>query len=157
MTVLVPMTAETFAAFAEEAVLNYAADNVRAGRWDEAGSLERARRNFGQLASRGLATPGHHFLEIRTGEGEAVVGHVWFAVLDEDGARSGYLYYIRVLPEFRGRGHAKAALDLVDAFARSLGLSKVALHVFSFNAGAQALYRSAGYWTTGSQMVKTLA
>jgi hypothetical protein len=35
-------------------------------------------------------------------------------------------------------------------------LSSIALHVFSFNTGAQALYRSTGYGITGMNMLKPL-
>jgi ribosomal protein S18 acetylase RimI-like enzyme len=36
------------------------------------------------------------------------------------------------------------------------GLSSLALHVFSFNTGAQALYRSIGYGISGMNMFKPL-
>lgn len=37
-----------------------------------------------------------------------------------------------------------------------MGLGKIGLHVFSFNLGAQALYRSLGYGITGMNMLKPL-
>ncbi len=59
-------------------------------------------------------------------------------------------------PEFRGRGHARAALQLAEAIAIAQGAQAIALHVFIFNTSAQALYRSLGYGITGLNMLKPL-
>ena len=89
------------------------------------------------------------------GDGE-VVGFVWFAVQESAGVRNGYVYSIQVRPEFRGQGHASAALRLLEDIAAGLGLVHIALHVFAFNTSAQALYRSLGYGITGVNMLKPL-
>jgi ribosomal protein S18 acetylase RimI-like enzyme len=84
------------------------------------------------------------------------VGHLWFAVQDAGPTRAGYLYNILVKPAYRGRGHAKAALELAEPLAAEHGATSLALHVFAFNTGAQALYRSLGYGITGLNMFKPL-
>jgi len=156
MTTLIPMRPETFPSFVEEAVASYAADNVTAGRWPAAGAEARARTDFDRLLPQGLATPGHHLCEIEDEDMRQSVGFVWFAEVGDEGTRSGFLYSIRVKPEFRGRGYAKAALGQVERLAEGMGLHGIALHVFGFNTGAQALYRSLGYGITGINMVKVL-
>jgi ribosomal protein S18 acetylase RimI-like enzyme len=104
----------------------------------------------------GRETPNHFLHEIHDSADGQVVGSLWFAIDTQHGAASGYLYSIRVEPAFRGRGHAKAALDLLDQIALGMGLQSMALHVFGHNTNAQALYRASGYWITGLLMRKPL-
>lgn len=158
VTTLAPMQSAEFDSFAELAIASYAEDNVAAGRWPPQGALARARAEFERLLPQGLHTPAHWLYEIRETEAASgeVIGFVWFAVLADGATRSGYLYHIRIKPQFRGLGHAKAALDRLDEIARAMGLSSIALHTFSQNGAAQALYRSQGYWITGMNMRKTL-
>lgn len=154
MTTLIPMRAEAYEAFVEDCVASYAFDNVQSHRWPQAGALERARAEFARLLTQGLQTPGHTVYEIH--DGTQVVGFVWFAVLEAGGTRTGYVYSIQVQPEHRGRGHARAALERLEEIGVAQGLEHLALHVFSFNTSAQALYRSLGYGITGVNMLKPL-
>ena len=156
MIILTPMRTEAFESFAEEAIAGYADDNVQSGRWPSELALERARTEFHRLLHRGLQTPDHFVFEIENDSTGEPVGVLWFAIIENGDVRSGYVYNIRIKPEFRGRGHAKAALDLIEKFAVSHGLASLALHVFSFNTGAQALYRSIGYGISGMNMFKPL-
>jgi ribosomal protein S18 acetylase RimI-like enzyme len=155
-TSLVPMSDATFAAFCERAIVDYARDNAQTGRWPEQEAADRSRAEFRRLLPQGLATPGHFLYEIRSEPEGQAVGALWFAVDTNNGSGAGYLFNIQVDPAFRGRGHAKAALDLVEDIALGMGLHSMALHVFGHNPGAQALYRASGYWTTGLNMRKPL-
>lgn len=156
MIILTPMRTEAFESFAEEAIAGYATDNVQSGRWPGESALERARSEFHGLLHQGLQTPDHFVFEIQHHPIGEPLGVLWFAIVESGGVRSGYVYNIRIKPEYRGRGYAKAALDLIEKFAVSHGLSSLALHVFSFNTGAQALYRSIGYGISGMNMFKPL-
>jgi ribosomal protein S18 acetylase RimI-like enzyme len=155
-TTLTPMRAEAFKAFAAEAIASYATDGEEAGRWPFDNAHERAHSEFGRLLPQGLETPDHYIYEIEDEALGQVVGFVWLAVIGAPGAQSGYVYSIHIAPELRGRGYAKAALDLIEAVAADKGLTTLALHVFSFNTSAQALYRSVGYGITGINMLKPL-
>jgi ribosomal protein S18 acetylase RimI-like enzyme len=150
------MPAAAFARFVHEATSSYANDNVIAGRWSPEDALARARAQLEGLLPLGLATPGHFIYEIQDETTDRTVGSLWFAIVEADDVRSGYVYTVRVQPEFRGRGHAKAALELVERVAVAEGAQSIALHVFGFNTGAQALYRSTGYGVTGLNMRKPL-
>lgn len=154
MTTLVPMQPAAFGAFAEASVAQYADDNVLACRWPVADAPARARAEFDRLLPQGLATPGHFIYDIHDEALQQTVGFVWFAIVDAAGVRSGFVYHILIQPAFRGLGHAKAALDRVEAIAAAEGLATLSLHVFSFSTGAQALYRSLGYGITGFNMLK---
>jgi ribosomal protein S18 acetylase RimI-like enzyme len=153
---LVPMRSQAYGAFTEACVAEYAHDNVQAGRWPEHGAAERARAAFMQMLPQGLGTPDHFVQEICDSGSPEPVGFVWFALLDAGAQRCAYVYSIRVEPAFRGRGHAKEALDRVAAFVEGEGAHAVALHVFSFNTSALALYRSLGYGITGMNLLKPL-
>jgi ribosomal protein S18 acetylase RimI-like enzyme len=155
-TTLVPMGQDALAAFAEHAIADYARDAVQAGRWVADSALERARAEFDRLLPQGVETPNHFLYEIRDEAAGVAVGALWFAIDVKNDPSAGYLYSIRVEPAFRGRGHAKAALDRLEAVALDKGLTSMGLHVFGHNTTAQALYRSQGYWITGLVMRKPL-
>jgi ribosomal protein S18 acetylase RimI-like enzyme len=155
MTALVPMSEAHFATFARVAVESYAHDNVVAGRWPAALAAAKSQEEFDRFLPQGLRTPGHLFYDILDEDGTNV-GSMWFAIVGEGQERAGYLFNIRIdLPQ-RGRGHARAALQLLESQARELGLNGISLHVFGFNTPAQALYRSLGYGITGFNMRKPL-
>ena len=50
-----------------------------------------------------------------------------------------------VLPEQRGRGHARALFAAIEDAARAIGACKVTLEVLSGNSRARTLYASLGY------------
>ncbi|MFT3819710.1 MAG: GNAT family N-acetyltransferase [Rubrivivax sp.] len=153
---LVAMTQVEFERFQSIAIAEYAADNVAAGRWPAAHAEALAREDFARLLPQGTATPSHWLYRIRVPALDCSVGDLWFALDGEGEACSGYLYNIRVEPEFRGRGHAKAALEALVDRAREMGLASIGLHVFAFNTTALALYRSLGWGITGQLMRKPL-
>jgi len=156
MTILVPMSAKHFEAFREEALRDYARDNVRALRWSERFAMERARAEFEHLLPSGLATPGHHLCEMQDEASGQTVGYLWYALQEQAGPPSVYVYNVRVLSCYRGKGHAKAALELLQRRALDMKAESIALHAFAVNTTAQALYRSLGYGITGLDMVKRL-
>ena len=104
----------------------------------------------------GLRTPDNYLFEIVAGEDGACVGYLWFAVVEKNGLQSAFVYDVAIKPEFRRQGHAQAAFDALEPLVRKLGLSSIGLHVFSQNAGAQALYRKLGYGVTSVNMLKHL-
>ena len=156
MTVLAPMGAAYYARWRETAAADYAQDNIAAGRWPASGALERSRREFDELLPQGLATPEHFLFEIRDAQGGATVGSIWFAIVERGGDRHAYVYDVAVDPPQRRRGHALRAFEALEPRVRALGLSRIGLHVFGHNPGAQALYRRLGYGVTGINMVKQL-
>ena len=59
-------------------------------------------------------------------------------------------------PDQRRKGHAKAALLLIEPIAKKIGASKLGLHVFAFNSAAADLYSELNYKTTDINMAKNL-
>lgn len=157
MTVLTRMEPAAFEAFAAEAIASYAEDNVLCGRWLDEGAQARAQAEFDRLLPQGMDTPDHEFFVIRASPDGDAIGALWFGVSEAWGERSGYLYSIRLKPEYRGRGHAAEALGLLDRHARTQRVDRLGLHVFALNTRALALYRAAGYGVTGYNLLKRLA
>jgi len=156
MTVLVPMEEEAFAAFVATSVTGYADDNVAAGRWTADEALDLSRAEFARLLPQGRSTPNNHLYEIRDHAGGKTVGFLWFATISRGNTKVAYVYQLEVHPEFRRRGHARAAFEAMESLAAAMGLSSIGLHVFGHAPGAQALYSSLGYQVTGINMQKRL-
>ena len=153
---LVRMREDSFPLFVELAVHSHAEDNVASGRWSAQDALLQARAETNRLLPRGLATPDNHLFEMQVpGSGEAV-GYLWAAPLNRGVKRVAFVFQLYVLPQFRRRGHARAALQAYEAIARDGGFDSVALNVFGSNTGAQALYRSLGFAVTSMGMHKVL-
>ena len=157
MTVLVPMSAEVFKGYVENAVTGYARDNVESGRWPAEGALARSQADFDSSLPQGLATPDNYLFEIRTAEHGLLAGYIWFAVVEKNGLWSAFVYDVEIKEEFRRQGHAAAAFAALEPVVRKLGLTSIGLHVFNHNPGAQALYRKLGYEVTSVNMRKELS
>ena len=61
-----------------------------------------------------------------------------------------YLSLIGVRDTFRGQGVGSFLMEHLEDMALRAGARRVTLMVSDFNQGAQAFYRSRGYWLLGS-------
>ena len=156
MSVLIPMSAETFVHYQAAAVAGYAKENVDSGRWPKDGAIERSQADFAASLPQGLSTPDNYLFEITAGNDGECVGYIWFAVVEKNGLRSAFVYDVEIKPEFRRKGHAEAAFNALEPLVLKLGLLSIGLHVFSQNTGAQSLYRKLGYGVTSVNMLKHL-
>ncbi|MFP3714225.1 GNAT family N-acetyltransferase [Puerhibacterium sp. TATVAM-FAB25] len=139
-------------ALAEE----YAREQVAAGRWPEAGAVDRAREESLARLPQGLATPRMLLLRGVDADGEPV-GQAWVGLDHPRGAPGvAFLYDIEVLDSRRGQGLGRALLSAVEAATRDAGLGALELNVFGHNRVAIALYDSSGYTVTAQQMRKAL-
>jgi ribosomal protein S18 acetylase RimI-like enzyme len=152
---LEPMDEMTFEAWLQTSIREYAQDNVDSGNWPATEALERSGRAFAELLPDGRTTSGHEVRSIISDAGERV-GMAWFAPEDRPMGRVVFIYDIAIDPTHRRRGHAQAALDAIESFARDHGCVAVQLHVFGGNVGARQLYQRAGYIETDVTMVKTV-
>lgn len=57
----------------------------------------------------------------------------------------GWVNYLAVAPEHRGRGYGRTLMQEVEARLRELGCPKLNMQVRSANAAAMAFYRRLGY------------
>ena len=73
------------------------------------------------------------------------VGTMFFAERRYYGEPRMFLYDLWVDPDERGRGYGRAAMEALEAEARSRGLPVVEFNVWGGNAVARSLYRTLGY------------
>lgn len=155
MTVLRPMVQAEYDAWLEESIPAYAADKVASGQWSQEASLELSRKENNELLPQGLATPDNHFYTIVDSNSNAV-GMLWFAVKTKFNSPIAFVFDVSVSPERRREGHAYRAFVALEAETRRLGLSGIALHVFGYNTGAQALYAKLGFQPTNISLFKAV-
>lgn len=92
-------------------------------------------------------------------DGTEIVGHYILATestlesMFKRSQRFGHLHQIEVDPRFRGRGIAKHMLNDAISIAATLGLPRVVLDVWAFNAAARGLFDSVGFTLFGSKLV----
>ncbi|MCI4345136.1 MAG: GNAT family N-acetyltransferase [Thermoplasmata archaeon] len=154
MIQLVPMTPDEYERFAAESVDLYAADHVRAGTWTPADAPARARAELAGLLPNGVETPDHVLRVVRDGATGERVGEVWFAFQHTEGPPQLFLFWIGINEKHRRRGLATAVFAELEKDARERGATRVALHVFGENAGAQSLYAKLGFKPTNIIMAK---
>src|SRR5260370_40963544 len=77
---LTPMDLVDYAAFLEQAIVDYADDKVRVGNWQPDEAIERSRGEFANLLPQGKATPNNHLWTIEEGETATKVGILWLVV-----------------------------------------------------------------------------
>ncbi len=140
MVRLVPIDPAQFDSYIEPILREYAAENVKAGRWTEQEAAAESRKEVEGLLPQGAATPNHHLLWIVSEAGENV-GALWVAIEP----RGAFIYDIEVFARYRRQGYAEQAMRLVEAFARERGARKLLLHVFGDNRKARNLYQKLGY------------
>ncbi len=148
------MTTDEYPAFYQGAVDSYADDLVRNVRLSPEAAHARATTTMANLLPEALATPGHRIL-VAEGDG-ARIGHVWLARQATPAGEIVYLYDIAVDERFRGRGHGRRLMELLEAEAAGMGLSRIELNVFGHNDHARSLYESMGYTEMSRQLFKEL-
>jgi len=66
------------------------------------------------------------------------------AMVGHDGHR-GWVYYVAVDPDARGKGFGRALMDAAEDFLREAGITKLMLMVRPDNTKVQAFYETLGY------------
>lgn len=147
------MTESEFEHFRDRNLEGYAQDRAR----NFGASVERERaaatRQYAELLKDGVHSAGHYFWVVLAEAGEEI-GQLW--AYRGEGEERAFLYYIEVLPPYRGRGYGAGALELLEEELRQRGVRRIALNVFADNAPAQRLYARQGYQVTNCQMQKLI-
>lgn len=151
------MTASEFDLYLERAVAEYADEKVKAGNWHASEALERSRLEYQKLLPEGVTTPKQHLSTIVSDELPGSLGMIWFAEIDQMPEPYAFIYDFSVEEPFRRRGIGTQAMLAVEAEVRSLGISRIGLHVFGHNQSARALYEKLGYEVTNINMLKILS
>ena len=88
-----------------------------------------------------LARKGANATVLTGRAGDAVLAT---AMVGHDGHR-GWVYYVAVDPEHRGKGHGRAIMNAAEDWLRQAGIAKLQLLVRRENAAVGAFYQSIGY------------
>lgn len=82
-------------------------------------------------------------------DGDKVIG--WCDVFPEKNPRQSHRGSLgmAILPEFRGQGIGSQLLEKVIEHAKTVGLEKIELHVYTSNVSAVALYKKFGFEQEG--------
>ena len=148
------MSQEEFENYIESAIPIYAGEHAKAKGTTIEDELEQAREAYESLLPEGLETKGNHLNTVMFGD--EPIGLLWFAEKETGSLRSAYIYEIEIFEKFRGQGHSKEVMKLLEKEAKQLGLVKIGLHVFGHNTVARNLYEKMGYQVTNLVMAKEL-
>jgi ribosomal protein S18 acetylase RimI-like enzyme len=101
--------------------------------------------------------PDQHIYVVERETGEPV-GHVFWAQRSAPGSGPrAFLYQIFISEPFRGRGHGREAMQLLEDEVRAAGLPGIDLNVWGGNDLARSLYRKLGYAEQAVFMTKDLS
>jgi RimJ/RimL family protein N-acetyltransferase len=153
---LIPMTEADYLAYLETAVTEYAHEHVQSGRWSAEEAPALAAQEYQQLLPEGIATPDHYLYMLHDDATDSDVGRLWFAIRQEAGKRSAFVYDVHIFPAMQRRGYATQAFHALEQQAQALGLAQISLHVFGHNHAARALYEKLGFAPTNIIMAKPL-
>ena len=154
MSKLIPMTQTEYDEYLKQLIPDYAADNVRAGYWDESEALEKSRKQLESLLPQGLQTKDHYIYNLV--DGDQTVGMIWMRAQLDRAVKSGFIFDVMVAEKFRGKGYGRQVMTLIEEKARELGIQSIGLHVFAYNKVAKNLYESMGYEISSLNMIKQL-
>ena len=147
MLKFVPMADEDYAAFLRKTIPEYAYDQMRAGNWMANEAAGRARAEFQQMLPQGPQTP-NAYLRTILDEADQKVGLLWYFVDANRSRKTAFLIDFFIFPEARRKGYETQAFALFEQEARSLGVERVELQVFSHKPDEVALYQNNGYTQT---------
>lgn len=87
---------------------------------------------------------------------DVLVGRLWLAKIDDQGANEWFVYDVIIDQKFRGRGLGRSTMQAAEDDVRSQGGTKLTLNVFGPNTVARGLYQSMGYSVLAVGMRKNL-
>ena len=155
MVKFAPMTDEDYAAFLRKSIPEYAYDQMRAGNWTANEAAGRARAEFQQMLPQGPQTP-NAYLRTILNETDQKVGMLWYFVDVNRSRKTAFLIDFFIFPEGRRKGYESQTFELFENEARSLGVERVELQIFTHKTDSVLLYRENGYQETSIFFAKDL-
>ena len=152
---LVALEQGAFAPWCAHVTREYAADKVASLGIAPEDALVMAAQSMASALPQGCATAGNFIFGVENAAGDTV-GTLWYALQDQWGVCTAFIYDIEIHPNHRRKGYGAATLAAFEADAFARGAARLALNVFAHNPGAQALYERAGYAVSNVTMGKVL-
>jgi ribosomal protein S18 acetylase RimI-like enzyme len=145
---------DAFSAYLQRNLSRFAIDKATVEGTTVAEALDAARKQIASLLPQGPETPGHIVRRIEVA-GVGLVGEVWWYVNTD--RNEGFLYDIYIEPQFRRHGYGRAALLLVEAQLREVGVRQIWMNVFALNHEALKFYHRLGYQVSTMHLSKLLS
>ncbi|GLU28304.1 MULTISPECIES: GNAT family N-acetyltransferase [Brucella/Ochrobactrum group] len=156
MIVFRPMDAESYQAYLDYFVPDYAAEISVNYRLSEEAALVQARSEIVSNLPDGAQTEGHVLQSImqQNSTAEQLIGYLWYK--PDLSTRSAFIYDFCVLERYRGQGLARQVLSAFEDGMRGLGFEQLKLRVAASNDRARHVYEATGFQVTGINMSKVI-
>ncbi|MFC5705641.1 GNAT family N-acetyltransferase [Aeromonas eucrenophila] len=155
---LLPMSEQHYPIYCAYFIEDYAQDLASNHGHDLPTARHKAELTLRQSLPQGVATPGHSLLCIvpaqESGAREEPLGYLWHALQADRGETFICDFYMD--PTHRGQGYGKAAMAVLEAELKAIGVDQIKLRVAQDNPRALALYQELGFVITGYNMAKHL-
>lgn len=148
------MKQQTFEAFYEESIIEYAAEHVKSGDWEEEASIVRARTEFEKLLPEDLNTINQYLLSVIYNNVD--IGYLWLHIFDVKEEKKCFIYDIKIKDTYRGQGLGTKTMECIEEYFKDKDVESISLHVFGHNKRAVSLYNKIGFETTNYRMEKKL-
>lgn len=149
-----PMTVQEYGAYRERVIPDYATDLQRARGMTPEAALEYAAEAFAPTLDEAAAPDRSWLFRVLTDDGDAA-GWLWLGP-HPSRADAAFIYDVIIDEPWQGQGLGRATMLAAEEFARTAGLTRLALNVFGWNHRAERLYRSLGYEVDSTTMSKPL-
>jgi GNAT superfamily N-acetyltransferase len=148
------MTEQEYDAYRELVIPDYASDLQRARGMSPEAALDFATGAFAATLDEAAAPDRSWLFRVLTEDGDAV----GWLLLGPHPSRvdAAFIYDVMIDERRQGQGLGRATMLAAEDFARTAGLTRLALNVFGWNHRAENLYRSLGYAVDSTTMSKSL-
>lgn len=148
------MTQNQYLKFRAWEIEEYANAIIAAEGFSRREALLESEKQFTGLLSSGRSSKDH-FLWMIVVDGVAV-GTLWFGLRGSKENRSGFIFSIRILDPFQGKGYGKLTLRKIEELCRKHKIKALKLHVFVNNTVAVGMYEKFGFQPTNFRMSKAI-
>ncbi len=153
---LKPMTQKEFDQWKNRSIKLYAQDKQQSHNLSAESAFELAQKSFKDLLPQDLLTPEAYLYSAFDDE-KMLVGQIWFNLKKSDKGNRAFIFDVIIEQEFRAKGCGTQLMLLVEEEMKKLQVTRVGLHVFSYNTVALNLYKKLGYHVTDINMEKDLS
>ncbi|MFZ4715285.1 MAG: GNAT family N-acetyltransferase [Bacteriovoracaceae bacterium] len=149
-----PMNQKEYLEWSKISIEEYANEKKKANGCSSEEANNISRDTFQTLLPDGLKTKDHfHYVLEEKG---IYMGSFWFHLQGTEDHQKAFIYDVKILEEFQGKGYGRLIMTLGENEAKKAGAKAIRLHVFGSNSRAINLYQSLNYITTDLTMMKAL-
>jgi len=150
------MNEDEFPAYVDYFVADYGIEIKASYNKTTEQALEIARNEIKNDLPHGVHTKGNFLLciELEKKERRSTIGYLWYARNDDE--MSAFIDDFYIFPDYRHEGYARKSIAILEKSLADSGIKEIRLRVAYSNEIALALYKKAGFITTGINMAKNI-